>query len=76
MVPAKMSFSPTGCAYLKLCFYILKNVSKSLKKFRCKMQFDGENESVTVEFMWNDILARQMPISVRNYKVMFSVLLF
>ena len=43
MVPAKMGSLSTSCVCRNMFFLILKNVSESPKKVRCKMWFGGEN---------------------------------
>jgi hypothetical protein len=40
-------------------------VSKSLKKVRLEIWFDGENESFNAEFMWNNNLVKGMSISIQ-----------
>lgn len=73
------SFGKNGLSIYQLYLYCLlfKNVSKSLWKIRCKMWFDGENESYDVELIQNNILVKGLLISVQNYKVIsFSSLTF
>jgi hypothetical protein len=43
----KINKKNTGCS-------VIRSVSKSLKKVRHEMQFDGENESFNTEFIWNN----------------------
>jgi hypothetical protein len=41
------------------------------------MWFDGENESLTAEFILNNILVQVVSISIQNYKIiLFSSLPF
>jgi hypothetical protein len=47
----------------------VKNVSKSLKKVRLKMLFNGKNKTFYVEFIQNYILVEGTTISVQNYKI-------
>jgi hypothetical protein len=55
---------------------VLKNVSKSLRKVKFKMRFNGENKSFNVEFIRNNNLIIWTSISVENYTIMFSGLPF
>lgn len=55
---------------------VLKNVSKSLRKVKFKMWFNGENKSFNVEFIRNNNLIIWTSISVENYTIMFSGLPF
>lgn len=49
---------------------------KITKKVRLHMWFVGENESFNAQFIWKNIIVRGMPISIQNYKIMFSSLFF
>lgn len=48
---------------------VFKNVSKSMNKGRLDMWFDIANESVNVEYTWNNVLAKWMSIYIQSCKI-------
>jgi hypothetical protein len=66
--------SSTSCTYEKNIANTT-SVSKSLQKASHDMCFYGENESHNVKFTRN-IVVKGVPISIQNYKIMFSSLFF
>jgi hypothetical protein len=48
-VPARTGSHFTSCACKMKSYLVLKTVSKSLKKARLEMWFDGQNESFNVK---------------------------
>jgi hypothetical protein len=43
---------------------------------RLAVWFDGENESLNTEFIWDNILVKHMSVSTQNYNIPFAGLLF
>jgi len=63
-VPARTGCSLPVVLLKKIAF--LSNVSHSPMNLRLQTWFDGENEPVNADFIWNDIIVQEMTLSIQN----------